>query len=124
MDRSQVQDWLDRYVAAWRANQRQPIEALFTEDATYRFRPYGDNRMARGISEIVDAWLNQPDEPNSWEASYTAFAADGNRAVATGTSRYLPGSAQGDKLYHNVFLMEFAPDGRCSAFTEFWMLEE
>ena len=67
MDRSQVQDWLDRYIAAWRANQREPIEALFTEDATYRFRPYDDNRMARGIGEIIDAWLNQPDDPNSWD---------------------------------------------------------
>ena len=31
MRREDVQGWLDRYIAAWRANQRGPIEQLFTD---------------------------------------------------------------------------------------------
>jgi len=38
MDRSGVQRWLDRYIAAWRANEPEPIEALFTDDVVYRYR--------------------------------------------------------------------------------------
>lgn len=43
MTHPQLQDWLDRYIAAWRANEREPIEVLFTGDATYRYHPYGDD---------------------------------------------------------------------------------
>lgn len=124
MNRSDVQAWLDRYVTAWQANGREPIEALFTDDAVYRFRPWGATSERRGRAAIAESWLEDPDQPGTWEASYEPFAVDGNRAVATGTSRYQATSEQGAKLYHNVFLLEFADDARCSAFTELFMLEK
>jgi hypothetical protein len=124
MDRASVQAWLDRYVDAWQRNEAGPIEALFTDDAVYRFAPFGDQYVARGSHEIVKGWLDNPDPTGSWEAHYEPFAIDGNRAVATGTSHYLPTHPSGDRTYHNVYLLEFAPDGRCSSFTELYMLEK
>ncbi len=125
MNHDDVQGWLDRYLAAWRANQREPIEALFTEDATYRWNPYApEDRTVRGRSAITDAWLESTDEPDAWEASYAPYAVDGDRAVAIGTSRYLPAGDQPEKTYHNVFLLRFAPDGRCSEFVEYFMLAQ
>lgn len=125
MDRAQVQSWLDRYVQAWRANQPEPISALFSEDAVYRFHPYGgDAEALTGREAIVAGWLENPDDPADWEAGYEVYAVDGDRAVATGFSRYL---AQGDKperTYHNVFLLRFAPDGRCAEYTEYYMREQ
>jgi SnoaL-like domain len=124
MDRSAVQAWLDRYVAAWRANERGPIEALFTEDAAYRFHPYGgEDDVVEGASAIADAWLESPDEPDSWDARYEPFAVDGDRAVALGYSRYRAQADKEERTYHNVFLLEFAADGRCRAFTELYMRE-
>jgi ketosteroid isomerase-like protein len=124
MNPDDVQAWLDRYVAAWRANERPLIEGLFTEDAIYRWRPYGpDERQARGREAIVTAWLEEGDDPTSWEASYQPYAVDGHRAVATGTSRYHATDSEPERTYHNVFLLTFADDGRCSEFTEYWMLE-
>ena len=126
MNRSQLQSWLDRYVEAWRANERAPIEALFTADAVYRFRPYqqGDN-VARGIDQIVDAWLGDSrDEPDVWEAAYEPYAIEGDRAVATGFSRYFATADAPERTYSNCYLLRFAPDGRCSEFTEFYMLQE
>jgi hypothetical protein len=124
MNQADVQAWLDGYVAAWRSNEREPIEALFTEDALYRWRPYGpDERQARGHEAIVTAWLEEGDDPDSWEASYQPFAIDGERAVATGTSHYHATDSEPERTYHNAFLLTFAADGRCSEFTEYWMLE-
>lgn len=123
MDRADLQAWLDRYVAAWRANERAPIEALFTEDVVYRFRPYPDYPAAIGIEAVVTAWLEDTrDEPDSWEAHYEAFAVDGDRAVAIGTSRYDAAGEDPERLYYNAFVMRFAPDGRCREFTEYYML--
>jgi ketosteroid isomerase-like protein len=124
MTHADLQDWLDRYVIAWRANRREPIERLFTEDAVYRYRPYGgDEHATTGRDAIVGAWLAEPDAPDSWRAEYHPFAVDGDRAVATGWSRYLASDDGPERTYHNVFLMRFA-DGRCAEFTELYMLEE
>jgi uncharacterized protein (TIGR02246 family) len=121
MNRSDVQAWLDRYVEAWRANDATTIMALFSDDATYRYRPYGDDGL-RGAQAIADSWLESPDEPDAWEAHYEAWAVDGDRAVAIGTSRYNATATDPEKTYSNCYLLEFDPDGRCRAFTEFFML--
>lgn len=125
MQRDAVQAWLDRYVEAWRTNDPQRVEALFTDNATYRYRPYGgDAHAAIGREAIVAAWLEDDDPPDSWEAAYTVFAIDGDRAVATGTSRYFASDKGPERTFHNAFLLRFAPDGRCADFTEYYMREE
>lgn len=125
MTRTDVQAWLDRYIEAWRANRADLIEPLFSEDAVCRYRPYGGNERASfGRDAIVAAWLDEPDEPDSWEAQYAPYAVDEDRAVATGVSRYFAKDEEPERVYHNVFLLRFDPDGRCSDFTEYWMLEE
>jgi ketosteroid isomerase-like protein len=125
MTHADVQDWLHRYLAAWRANDRAPIEALFTPDVVYRYRPYGDAHTDRGIDAVADAWLGDDrDDPDTWDAEYRPFAVDGDRAVATGWSRYRASGPEPERTYHNVFLLRFADDGRCAEFTELYMLEE
>jgi hypothetical protein len=122
MNRTDVQGWLDRYIEAWRANDAAAISALFSGDATYRYRPYGDGEV-RGAQAIAASWLESPDEPNSWDARYEAWAVDGDRAVATGTSRYDATATDPERTYSNCYLLEFDGDGRCRAFTEFFMLQ-
>ncbi|HET6745963.1 MAG TPA: nuclear transport factor 2 family protein [Candidatus Limnocylindria bacterium] len=125
MNHTDVQDWLNRYVEAWRTHDRGQIEALFTDDAVYRYHPYGgDDHANRGREAIVQAWLEDDDPPNSWEASYTPFAVDDDRAVATGFSRYFASDKGPERTFHNVFLLRFADDGRCGDFTEYYMREE
>lgn len=122
MTHDDVQAWLDRYIAAWRSNERKPIEALFTEDAIYRYHPYGDDAI-QGREAIVTGWLGEGDDPATWDAHYEPFAVDGDRAVATGWSRYSATADEPERTYHNVFLLRFDPEGRCAEFTELFMLE-
>lgn len=125
MTEADLRDWLDRYVAAWHTSDPDDIAALFTEDAVYRYRPYGgDAHAVRGRDAIVAAWQEEGDPPGSWEASYAPWAIDAERAVATGTSRYLATDKGPERTYHNAFLLRFAPDGRCAEFGEYYMLEE
>ena len=121
MNRSDVQAWLDRYVEAWRANEREPILALFSDDVVYRFHPFGDPVI--GSAATADAWLENPDDPGTWDAHYEPWAIDGQRAVAVGTSHYLATPGREERTYHNVYLIEFDGPGRCSAFTELYMRE-
>lgn len=114
-----AQEWLDRYVAAWRSNDPSRIAALFSEDVSYRYHPYDDPVVGRDA--VVDSWLADPDDPDDWEAHYTPFVVDGNRVVATGTSRYFADDSRSERVYHNCFLIEFDETARCRTFTEYYL---
>jgi ketosteroid isomerase-like protein len=112
---ARVQAWLDAYVEAWRSYDANAIGALFGEDASYAYHPYDE--PLRGRDAIVASWRNDdPDEPGAWEASYAPLLLDGNRAVATGETRYSDG-----ERFSNLFLLRFDADGRCTEFVEYFM---
>jgi SnoaL-like domain len=116
-DRESLQSWLDKYVAAWRSYDRGEIEALFTDDAEYWYHPY-DDEAAVGAKAIADGWLDDRDSPGSWDASYEPYLIEGNRGIATGKTTYRDG-----RTFWNLWTLEFAPDGRCRHFVEWFMLE-
>ena len=41
MDRQGFQDWLDRYVDAWKTYDPDKIGSLFSEDVEYLYHPQG-----------------------------------------------------------------------------------
>jgi hypothetical protein len=128
MTRDDVQAWLDAYVDAWRTYDPAAIGALFAADAEYRYHPWDD--PIHGREAIVRSWVepdgaaSDRDEPGTYDARYTPYAVEGDRAVAVGHSDYfvLPGGPR-DRRYHNVFLLEFDGAGRCRRFTELFILE-
>jgi ketosteroid isomerase-like protein len=114
-----VRAWLNAYVEAWRTYDPAAIGALFTEDATYAYHPWdGENDLVRGRDAIVANWLEEQDKPGSWEAQYRPLMVEGERAVATGATRYANG-----KFYWNLFVLRFGGDGRCAEFVEWYMTE-
>ena len=119
MDHERAAAWLQSYLDAWRSNDRRKIEALFTADATYRYAPY--DTPVVGAEAIASGWLDDPDEPDGWEASYAPVAVDGHTAVATGVSRYQATDQRPARTYHNCFVLRFDDQGRCRDFTEWFM---
>jgi hypothetical protein len=120
MDRAEFQRWLDRYVEAWRTNDPRTIGDLFSEDARYLWNPWDEPTLGR--DRIVQAWTEEPDPADSWEASYEVVAVDGDVGVAQGRTLYrdnhggFPGSR-----YDNIFVCRFDREGRCREFTEWFM---
>jgi hypothetical protein len=112
----QVQAWLDAYVAAWRSYDRAAIGDLFSEDASYAYYPWEE--PLRGRAAIVDSWLGDRDEPDSWEASYAPLLIADDRVIATGETTYSNG-----KRYSNLWVMRFDDDGRCREYVE-WFIEQ
>jgi hypothetical protein len=112
MTRDEVQAWLDAYVAAWRSYDG--IAELFSADAEYRYHPYDE--PLRGADAIAADWRGEREDPSSWEARYEPLLVDGDRAVATGETRYAEG-----RTFSNAFVLEFDREGRCRSFTEWYM---
>jgi hypothetical protein len=119
MDRTSVSEWLDRYIRAWKSNERDDIVALFSEDAVYSYGPYSEEVVGR--EAIAKSWREDPDQPGSWEAEYHPIAIEGRTAIANGRSRYLNADRSLRDEYDNVFLIRFAQDGTCEEFREWFM---
>lgn len=129
MTHDQVQRWLEGYISAWASNDPEEIGDLFAEDVEYSYRPWVDDSVTvKGRAAVVESWTRSEEDPGiagaeSWQAEYKPYVVEGNKAVATGWSRYVYEGDPEDRLYHNAFLIEFDDEGRCSSFREFWFLD-
>lgn len=124
MTHDDVQRWLDDYVSAWRSGDAEAIGDLFTEDAVYGYRPWNDeSHSASGREAIVASWLDDPDDPSTWEAGYHPYAVDGDRAVALGRTTYRENGEEDERVYHNAFVLRFT-EGRCAEFHEFYVRQK
>ena len=113
--------WVDAYVRAWADNSPEAIGALFSEDAVYSYHPYDE--PVRGREAIVTSWLQHPDPPGTWEASYEPIAVDGNVAVVHGRSLYFTDSARSQLKdeWDNIFVIRFDAAGLCIWFGEWFV---
>jgi len=128
MDQKTAQDWLNRYVEAWRSYDPANISSLFSEDVAYRYHPYDD--PIAGRDAVVASWLGQSasgdastrDKPGTYDAEYSPVAVDGDTVVATGTSQYRE-EPDGPivRTYENCFIIRFDSEGRCREFTEYYL---
>src|SRR5262245_42996865 len=130
MDRASTQTWLDAYTAAWKSYDRAEIAALFADDVVYRYHPSDD--PITGVDAVVASWLGEDDdpdpaastrdEPDTYDATYSPVAIDGDVVVATGTTTYsdVP-SGPVTKVFDNCFVMRFDDRGRCSDFVEYYV---
>jgi ketosteroid isomerase-like protein len=119
MDRQGFQDWLDRYVAAWKSYDRDAIAELWSNDAEYRYHP--EDEPVRGREAIVQDWLGEQDEPGRYDGRYEVLAIDGEEHVAMGWSRYYDERGALQDEYWNIYRCQFDGDGRCTLLTEWWI---
>jgi ketosteroid isomerase-like protein len=122
MDRQQFQAWLDGYVEAWKTYDAAKIGALFAEDVVYRYHPKDDEPL-QGRAAVVANWLENKDDPGTYDAKYEPVAIDPDGThVASGHSDYFDGA--GGPLrdqYFNVYICRFNDRGECTSFTEYWI---
>jgi ketosteroid isomerase-like protein len=113
-----VRDWLDGYERAWRSPGTIGLRELFTDDATYLPAPYDKRR--EGLEAIGELWEAERDGPGEkFTMSSVIVAVDGDVAVVRVDVGYGGPPA---REYRDLWLIEFAADGRCRAFEEwpFW----
>ncbi|GAA1258104.1 nuclear transport factor 2 family protein [Arthrobacter pascens] len=111
-----IRQWMEKYIAAWETNAPDDIRALFAEDAVYATRPY-DPDAWRGREQIVDRWIASADEPEDWRFEWSVLGSDGDLAFVQGRTTYLDDRPS----YENLWVVRLAPDGRATAFTEWFM---
>ena len=119
LDREAVAGWIALYEAVWRQRRPRDLERLFTDDATYRASPSAP--PIRGIDAIRRWWAAETDPADEWALSSQVLAVDGDVAVARLEVRY---AAPDPRRYIDLWIMSFAPDGRCRSFEEWYWTPE
>jgi len=117
MSSDDVRRWVEGYIRAWESNDPGDIGSLFTDDARYFPEPFRE--PWRGREAIIAGWLDSKDAPGSYTFRHEILAvADGagDLDVVRGWTKY----NDPPKDYHNLWLVQLAPDGRCAEFTEWW----
>jgi len=106
--------WIAAYEAAWRAPGTDALAGIFTPDATYRHGPYDEPVV--GLPAIARMWEAGRDGPDeAFKMASEIIAVDGATAVVRVQVLY------GDPVtqqWRDLWLVRFAPDGRCAAFEE------
>jgi hypothetical protein len=110
---AEPRQWIEGYVRAWNSNDPDDIAALFTEDAVYYTEPY--SAPWHGRAEIVAKWLGRQDKPGEAAFEWHPVCVTEEVGIIQGVTTYP------DKTYSNLWVIRFAPDGRCREFTEWWM---
>lgn len=119
LDREAVAGWIASYEGVWRQRRPAGLDALFTEDATYRASPSAP--PIRGIEAIRSWWIAETDPAEEWLLSSEVIAVDGDVAVARLEVRY---AAPDPRRYLDLWILSFAPDGRCRSFEEWYWTPE
>jgi hypothetical protein len=120
MDKAGFQRWLDGYVSAWKSYDPAEIGALFSEDVNYRYSADPDQETLHGREAVVASWLENKDDPGTYDAKYEPVAIDGDTAVGMGTTKYFNADGSQRDEFYNVYVCKFNERGECTEFLEHW----
>ena len=115
MDRTAVDDWVSRYLEAWRSNDPEAIGNLFAVDAEYRTGPFDE--PWRGRRGIVEGWLGRKDEAGSWTFEVTAVHVAADTAFVEGRADY----PDDGRRFANLWQVDLDDAGRATRYVEWWM---
>jgi hypothetical protein len=115
MQREHFENWIQGYLKAWKTNEREDIEALFAEDATYLTQSFRE--PWKGREAIVEGWLERADWQGEWNFDYRWWAIEVDTGVLEGVTTY---HTQGT-AYNNIWVIILNEDGRCRQFREQWV---
>lgn len=114
MDRDDVLRWVHGYEAAWRSAGTAALAQVFTQDATYLVSPWAQPRA--GIDSLGRFWEEGRDGPGEGFSLRTEVVAVDDEA-ATAVVRVEVLYERGTH-WRDLWVLRFAPDGRCAAFEE------
>ena len=119
MTRTDFEQWLERYRAAWTTDDPEQIGALFTEDATYS--PWPFSKPWEGRQAIVAKWIERGDSKDPWRFDSELVAVEGDTGVIKGLTTYPAHDDQAEDAYSNIWVIQLEPDGRARSFAEWWI---
>ncbi|MGH8990979.1 MAG: nuclear transport factor 2 family protein [Acidimicrobiia bacterium] len=115
VDREAVARWVAAYEQAWRTPGTDQLADLFSPDVSYLPSPWAE--PLDGLDALAPFWekgRDGPDEP--FTLASEIVAVEGSTAVVRVSVDYLGGADT--SRWRDLWVLGFAPDGRCASFEE------
>jgi hypothetical protein len=113
MDRTAVERWVADYERLWRTPGTELLAELFVPDASYLPSPWA--QPVEGLEMIAEFWeAERRGADEDFTMSSDVIAVDGRTAIVRVSVRY---GASG-RIWRDLWVIQLAPDGRCSRFEE------
>jgi hypothetical protein len=113
MDRTAVERWVADYERLWRTPGTELLAELFVPDASYLPSPWA--QPVEGLEMIAEFWeAERRGADEDFTMSSDVVAVDGRTAIVRVSVRY---GASG-RIWRDLWVIQLAPDGRCSRFEE------
>ncbi len=114
MDRRAVEQWVDRYELCWRTPGTEQLDELFSPTASYLPSPWSE--PLEGLDDIAEFWDSERDGADEdFVMSSDVVAVEGNTAVVR---VFVEDAAPDPTRWRDLWVLQFADDGRCSSFEE------
>lgn len=122
MDETAFASWLDRYGAAWEAQDADAAAAIFTRSGTYAWGPF--NEPIVGREAIRAAWdYATRGQQQDIRFGYEILAATGERGIARWWASMTRRATGKPVRMEGIFLVTLDDDGLCEVFRE-WFNED
>jgi ketosteroid isomerase-like protein len=114
VDREAVSRWVEAYETAWRTPGTDQLGDLFSPDVRYLPSPWAP--AVSGLEELARFWEAERSGPDEqFVLTQEVLAVEGTTAVVRLSVDYLgPDTSR----WRDLWVLEFAADGRCAAFEE------
>lgn len=111
--------WLDRYGAAWEAQDAAAAAALFTPDGTYAWGPFSE--PIRGREAIRAAWdYATRGQQSDIRFGYEVLAVTDTRGIARWWASMTVNATGRPVRMEGIFLVTLDDAGLCEVFREWW----
>jgi hypothetical protein len=110
--------WLRDYQAAWEGRDSVAAARLFSNDARYHWTPLVPPQ--RGPAEIASVWEQAVSQQRDIRFTFAVFGVSGATGMATWRADFTRLPDQFRVRIEGVLSAEFAENGRCRTFREWW----
>ena len=110
--------WLRAYQSAWEGRDAASAARLFSSDARYYWTPLVPPQQ--GPAEIAAAWEAAVSQQRDIRFTFDVLAVSGPTGMATWRADFTRLPDQFRVRIEGVLAAEFAADGECREFREWW----
>ncbi len=119
MNEADFRHWLDRYGAAWEAQDPDAAASIFTPSGTYAWGPF--NEPVRGREAIREAWdYATRGQQSDIRFGYEVLAVTDGRGIARWWASMRVNATGQPVRMEGIFLVTLDKDGLCEVFREWW----
>lgn len=110
--------WLRGYQSAWEGRDPAAAASLFADDARYYWTPLVPPQ--KGPAEIAAVWDAAVSQQRDVRFTFSVFGVSGSTGMATWRADFTRLPDQFKVRIEGVLSAEFAAEGKCRVFREWW----